>query len=61
MKFEITEEMQKKIQNWDSCESVDVAGAKFSYTFIPTGLGTIVQVKCDICKRTLDLTEDFLI
>ncbi|ETT47083.1 hypothetical protein C162_18385 [Paenibacillus sp. FSL R7-269] len=61
MIFQITEEMQRKIQNWDSCNPVDVTGAKFSYTFIPTGLGLVIQVKCDICKRTLDLTADFLI
>ncbi|KHL96792.1 hypothetical protein QW71_05185 [Paenibacillus sp. IHB B 3415] len=61
MKFEITEDMQQKIKKWDSCDPVDVAGAKFAYTFIPTGLGLVIQVKCDICKRILDLTEDFLI
>ncbi|MEK5029887.1 hypothetical protein MKY96_00330 [Paenibacillus sp. FSL R7-0302] len=61
MIFEITEDMQQKIKKWDSCKPVDVTGANFSYTFIPTGLGLVIQVKCDICKRTLDLTEDFLI
>lgn len=58
MLFEITEEMEKKIREWDSCKSVDVAGAKFSYTFIPTSLGTVIYVYCDICNRKLDLTED---
>ncbi|MDR6781432.1 MULTISPECIES: hypothetical protein [Paenibacillus] len=60
MKFEITAEMEKKIKEWDSCKPVDVAGAKLSYTFIPTGLGTIIHVHCDVCNRKLDLTEDFI-
>lgn len=59
MLFEITSKMEKKIKNWDSCKAVDVAGAKFSYIFTPTGLGTVIEVHCDICKRKLDLTEDF--
>ncbi|RKP56257.1 hypothetical protein D7Z26_06370 [Cohnella endophytica] len=60
MNFIINKEMQEKIKNWDSCNAVDVAGAKFTYTFIPTGLGLVIKVQCDICKRTLDLTDDFL-
>ncbi|KZS44920.1 hypothetical protein AK95_03215 [Paenibacillus sp. LC231] len=60
MIFEITAEMKKKIKNWDSCESLDVTGGKFSYIFTPTSLGVVVQVHCDICNRKLDLTEDWL-
>lgn len=60
MIFEITDKMEKKIEEWDSCKPIDVAGAKFAYTFIPTGLGTVIQVQCDICNRTLDLTEDWI-
>jgi hypothetical protein len=60
MIFEITEEMKLKIKKWDSCHPIDVSGAKFAYTFIPTGLGLVVMVKCDVCDRELDLTEDFL-
>ncbi|CAM4321538.1 hypothetical protein [Paenibacillus typhae] len=59
MLFEITKEMKKKIKEWDSCKAIDVSGAKFSYTFIPTSLGTVIHVNCDICKRTLDLTDDW--
>ncbi|WP_235191845.1 hypothetical protein [Paenibacillus sp. FSL R7-277] len=52
--------MEKKIKEWDSCKAVDVTGAKFSYTFTPTGLGTVIEVHCDICNRKLDLTEDWI-
>lgn len=61
MIFEINEEMKNKINQWDSCEARDVSGAKFAYTFIPTGLGLVVTVQCDVCNRTLDLTDDFLL
>lgn len=60
MIFEISEDMKRKIAQWDSCEARDVAGAKFAYTFIPTGLGLVVKVHCDVCNRELDLTDDFL-
>lgn len=59
MIFEISKEMEEKIKEWDSCEAVDVAGAKFAYTFIPTGLGLVIEVKCDICNRKLDLSDDW--
>jgi hypothetical protein len=38
MIFEITEEMEEKIRRWDTCKTIDATGAKFAYTFIPTGL-----------------------
>jgi hypothetical protein len=58
MIFEITKDMEKKISDWDSCKAIDVTGAKFAYTFIPTGIGLVIKVQCDICNRILDLTED---
>lgn len=57
MVFRISEEMENKINEWDSCAAEDVAGAKFAYTFIPTGLGLVITVQCDVCKRELDLSE----
>lgn len=45
MIFKITEEMLQKIQDWDSCKPVDVTGAKFAYTFVPTGLGVYCKIK----------------
>ena len=57
MIFQISKEMEQKIREWDSCAAEDVAGAKFAYTFIPTGLGLIIKVQCGVCKRELDLSE----
>lgn len=51
--------MKKKINEWDSCKATDVTGAQYAYTFIPTGLGLVVKVKCDVCNRVLDLSDDF--
>ncbi len=59
MIFEITKKMDEKIREWDTCKAVDVSGAKFSYTFIPTSIGLVIKVRCDICNRELDLTEDW--
>jgi hypothetical protein len=59
MTFEITREMSEKIKDWDHCKPVDVSGAKFAHTFIPSGLGTVILVQCDVCGRKKDLTEDF--
>lgn len=57
MIFEINEKMEQTIKDWDSCNTIDVSGARFAYTFIPTGLGLVIKVKCDICNREMDLTE----
>lgn len=59
MIFEITKKMEQRIEEWDACTARDVSGAKFAYTFIPTGLGLVITVKCDVCERTLDLTDDW--
>ncbi|MCK8487016.1 hypothetical protein M0651_07530 [Paenibacillus sp. MBLB2552] len=59
MIFTITEKIFQKIKDWDSCKPIDATGAKFAYTFIPTGVGIVIKVQCDICKRVLDLTEDW--
>ncbi|MBG9566739.1 hypothetical protein ABE38_15230 [Brevibacillus agri] len=58
MKFEISKSMENKINNWDKCEPKDVTRAKFAYIFIPTSLGLVIKVQCDVCKRELLLTED---
>lgn len=55
LKFEITSQMEKEIKQWDSCIPLDVSGAKFAYTFMPTGIGLIIEVKCDVCKEKFHL------
>ncbi|MCP3746766.1 hypothetical protein NLX82_20335 [Paenibacillus sp. A3M_27_13] len=49
--FEITDDNDEKIDDWNSCKPVDVAGANFAYTFIPTGIVLVVEVKCDVLKE----------
>ncbi|WP_254348935.1 hypothetical protein [Paenibacillus sp. A3M_27_13] len=51
MIFEITDDNDEKIDDWNSCKPVDVAGANFAYTFIPTGIVLVVEVKCDVLKE----------
>lgn len=57
MIFEITDVMAEKIREWDICKPTDVTGAKFAYTFIPTGVGLFIQVECDVCKRKLSFSN----
>ncbi|WP_040949383.1 hypothetical protein [Gorillibacterium massiliense] len=55
--FRISEKMEQKIKEWDSCVPIDVTGAKLAYIFIPTELGLIIKVRCDVCKRELLLSD----
>ncbi|GAS83148.1 unknown protein [Paenibacillus amylolyticus] len=57
LNFEITSQMEKEIKQWDSCKPLDVSGAKFAYTFIPTGIGLIIEIECDVCKRKISFNE----
>ncbi|WP_222124453.1 hypothetical protein [Paenibacillus xylanexedens] len=56
--FEVNDKMVEKLNEWDACIPVDVSGAKLAYTFIPTSIGVVIQVKCDVCERTLSLSDD---
>lgn len=55
--FQITRDMEQKISEWDSCAAESVTSAKFAYIFIPSELGLIIKVRCDVCNRELDLSE----
>lgn len=62
MKFELTKAQEAKFKVWDKkhteCRGVDGAiGGRLTYSFIPTGLGVIIIIKCSKCNKTLDLTE----
>lgn len=39
------------------CEFTSTIGGKFSFTFTPTGLGNIIEVKCNACKKEEDITN----
>jgi len=47
-------EFCKKHRN---CEFTSTIGGKISVTFIPTGLGNVVEVKCKACGETKDITD----
>lgn len=32
-------------------------GGAITYTFTPTGLGSIVTIQCNICKTKIDITD----
>ena len=54
-------ELQKDVDPHLTCNGeVPYAGAiggRLTYSFTPTGLGTIVVVKCGLTDEELDLTE----
>ena len=67
MKFELTEEQQKKYKEWadthecpyrtqDELRYVGAIGGADVFCFTPTGLGVITKVKC-ACGAEIDLTD----
>jgi len=56
--FELTEEQEKALTEWKAAQEFPSAtiGGAYTYSFTPTGLGTIVVVKC-VNKNTIDLTD----
>ena len=71
MNFELSKEQIEKIREWDNPKTghkcslqsnefsdkyVGAIGGHLSYTFIPTGLGNVVTVKC-ACGEELNITE----
>lgn len=66
--YYLSNEDKQKVDKWDNshkseCEyhinplKIGAIGGRLSYTFIPTGLGNIVIVKC-ACGAKLDLTDN---
>ena len=45
------------MRNPDGSHRFGAIGGGVSVTFMPTGLGNIVKVKCETCGRTYDLTD----
>ena len=64
--FEIDDKQEKKFEHWNKkhkkkCEYLksdkqSTEGVRLIYSFTPTGLGTIVTVKC-LCGEECDLTD----
>ena len=60
MKFELSSEELKKIDDWVKKlpkSEVGAIGGRLEYSFTPTSLGVVVKVKDCITKTELDLTE----
>jgi hypothetical protein len=57
--FVITDEDEKKINEWDKCakDYHGTIGGHLRYEFIPTSIGVVKLVKCYRCGEQLDLTD----
>ena len=47
----------KKTHKVDCEEQHSAIGGRWTYCFTPTGLGPIVQIKCNICNDQLNVTD----
>ena len=60
MKFELTPEQVAKFEKWRKTlppSSLKYTGGRYTISFNPTGIGTIVKVLDNKSKAELDLTE----
>lgn len=60
--FQLTEEQRKKLNEWLANRPQKKAytgaiGGRYTYTFTPTGLGTVVKVKDAIVGDEIDLSD----
>ena len=51
------EEYNKFVKKHESCEFPSSIGGKISLTFTGTGLGDIIEVRCNCCGKTKDITD----
>lgn len=71
MKFELSEEQIQQVKEWDNPKTghkcslkpndysekyCGAVGGHLKYTFIPTSIGTFVEVKC-ACGEMLDISD----
>lgn len=58
MEFKISdEEFEKFREKHKDCEFTSTIGGKFSFIITPTGLGPIVEVRCNSCDKIEDITD----
>ncbi len=38
-------------------DSYSTIGGEFSFRFTPTGLGDLIEIQCNSCKETKDITD----
>ena len=62
MKFELDEKQIEKFNQWNKahrkkCDAdAGAIGGRLTFTFTPTGMGTITEIKC-ICGESINLTD----
>ena len=61
-KFELDKEEIKKFETWSNKQkkrdsSIPTLGERFTFLFTPTGLGTVVEVRDNKLKETINLTD----
>lgn len=60
MKFELSKEQVDELIEWQKRHKTTNCGAiggRYTYSFTPTSVGTIVEVKDAITKDFLDITD----
>ena len=58
MKFEITEEQEKKLKKWqEAIKEVFGEYGNYEYRFKPTGIGDSITVWSDLAQKSLNLTD----
>ena len=57
VELERIEEFKKKHRETCTKRQNLTLGEYWTYSFIPTGLGTCVEIKCNLCGETKDVTD----
>ena len=50
-------EFKKKHKESCACKQNLTLGEYWTYSFIPTGLGSVVSIKCNLCGEEEDVTD----
>jgi hypothetical protein len=62
MSYNLNEKEMKEYNDWHNkhkCKGtyVGAIGGRESFIFTPTGLGSCIQVRCNVCKEEIDITD----
>lgn len=56
--FCLTEEQEKKLKKWQNkIKKKHGNFGTFTYSFTPSGIGTVIKVYSELLDRTIDLTD----
>ena len=51
------QEIKEFQEKHKECEFTSTIGGKFSYIFTPTGLGPVIEIRCNACDEIKDVTN----